>query len=490
MLHADCMNDGAERIMKRRIEKYFEEHRDEFLEDIMKLIRVPSINGPEKPGMPFGEENARVLELAKKMAEGYGLKAETLENRVTVIDLNEKPAGLDILAHLDVVPAGSGWTVTAPFEPVIQNGKLYGRGSSDDKGPAAAALYALRAIKELNIPVKKNVRLILGADEETACRDTAYYYDRFDEAPCSFSPDAEFPLINIEKGGLYTKYSATWEEDQSLPRIERFCGGTAGNVVPNQAEAIVLGLSRPVIQKAAAEAEKETGIQFCIVPGEFKNTEDLENVWKIEATGQSTHASTPWEGKNAVTGLLSLLIALPLSDSKGLQVLRGLAEIFPYGDYYGAAAGIRQEDKISGFLTLGTNMIDYHVNGLMGKIDCRAPLCASKETVLDVLSEKLTAAGIEIDPDSRMTPPHHVPEESPFIQTLLACYEEVMGEKGSCMAIGGGTYAHHLKNGVAFGCMKLGTDYHMHGADEFLIVDEIIKSAELFTLAIARICEE
>lgn len=96
---------------------------------------------------------------------------------------------------------------------------------------------------------------------------------------------------------------------------------------------------------------------------------------------------------------------------------------------------------------------------------------------------------MELLKGSRMTPPHYVPEESPFVQTLLTCYEEVMGEPGYCLAIGGGTYAHHLKNGVAFGCMRLGTDYHMHGANEYLIVDEIVRSAELFALVIARLCE-
>ena len=127
----------------------------------------------------------KVLAFAASLAKELGLKVEVLENKVAVIDLNEQPAELDILAHLDVVPAGDGWTVTEPFVPVIRDGRLYGRGSSDDKGPAIAALYAMKAVKDLGVTLTKNARLILGADEETACRDTEYYYSKFAEAPCS-----------------------------------------------------------------------------------------------------------------------------------------------------------------------------------------------------------------------------------------------------------------------------------------------------------------
>lgn len=468
--------------MYQKIKEYFEIHRHELLDSIMDAIRIPSVNEEELPGMPFGEGNAKVLSFVKELAVKMGMKAEILENKVMYIDLNNAKTELDILAHLDVVPPGEGWTVTKAFEPVIKDGRLYGRGASDDKGPAIAALYAMSAVKNLGIPLKKNVRLILGADEETGCRDTECYYGYFKEAPCSFSPDAEYPLINVEKGGLYTKYSAKWKENEAVPRILSLQGGTVGNVVPNSAEAIIEGIEKEVIEIILKTAENETDVSFELFPLE------KELQYRIKATGYSTHASTPWDGKNAVTGLIHAVLKLPLAPCEGLDVLKGLAEIFPHKDYYGKASGVAQKDEISGELTIGTNVVEYRLDGLSGRIDCRAPVCATKENVLDVLAEKLFKVGIEIAPESKMIPPHYVPEESSFIQCLLSCYEKVMGEKGYCMAIGGGTYAHYLKNGVAFGCMKLGTDYHMHGADEFLVIDEIIKSAELFALAISEIC--
>ena len=117
-------------------------------------------------------------------------------------------------------------------------------------------------------------------------------------------------------------------------------------------------------------------------------------------------------------------------------------------------------------------------------------MCASEETVLEVLREKLAAYGLHLPESCKMIPPHYVPENSPFIQTLLGCYEQIMGELGRCLTIGVGTYAHFLKNGVAFGASTQGIDYHMHGADEYLVVDEIIRSAELFALTIIALCSE
>lgn len=100
---------------------------------------------------------------------------------------------MDVLAHLDIVPAGDGWTVTEPFVPVVKDGKIYGRGTADDKGPAIAALYAMRAVKELGIPVKKNVRLILGTDEECGSSDIRHYYSVEEEAPMTFSSGRQLP---------------------------------------------------------------------------------------------------------------------------------------------------------------------------------------------------------------------------------------------------------------------------------------------------------
>ena len=203
----------------------------------------------------------------------------------------------------------------------------------------------------------------------------------------------------------------------------------------------------------------------------------------IRAEGKSAHASTPWEGNSALTGLLALLMQFPFADCEGQRRLRGLTELFPHGAFYGEAAGVAQADELSGRLVLSSNVLHYAEGGMSGRIDCRAPMCASEETVFEVLREKLAAYGLYL-PESCKMVPHYVPENSPFIQTLLGCYEQVMGEPGKCLAIVGRT------NALFLGASRLGVDYHMLGANEYLVVDEIVRSAELFALTIVALCGE
>ena len=170
---------------REQIEAWIEAHRAEMLEDIKTLCRIDSSKGkavpaaPDAPesGMPFGEGPYKALKAAEKMIAGYGLKTTNYDNYVLTADLNDGEHELDILAHLDVVPGQEGWTVTEAFEPKVveEEGRMYGRGTSDDKGPAVAALYAMRAVKELGIPVTKNARLILGTDEESGSGCIAHY---------------------------------------------------------------------------------------------------------------------------------------------------------------------------------------------------------------------------------------------------------------------------------------------------------------------------
>ena len=468
--------------MKERIHQYFIEHRQEMLDDIMELVRIPSVNAPAEEGAPFGPACRQVLDAAVAKAKSFGFRAEVLGDKVAVADLNDCPAQLDILAHLDVVPAGDGWSVTEPFVPLMKDGRIYGRGTCDDKGPAIASLYAMRAVRELGIPLKHNARLILGADEETGSQDIDYYYSHYPEAPCSFSPDADYPIINVEKGGFFTTYSSTWEGEPPLPRVFSLDSGTVGNAVPGKAEAVIEGLDPAEISPVAEKVAAQTGTEVTVTGTKERAV--------ITVVGTSAHASTPWEGCSSLTSLLTMLTLLPFAPSEGMKRLQGISKLFPHGDFYGNAAGIAQEDEISGKLTLTMNVLHYKLNELSGRVDCRAPVCANEKNALEPLRRKMAERGLELSPDCHMMLPHHVPEDGPLVQTLLQCYEEVMHEPGKCIAIGGGTYAHFLKNGVAFGAAALGTDYHMHGPDEYLIIDEMVRSAELFALAICRLCGE
>ncbi len=465
--------------VQQRISDYFDKNVNAMVDDISRLIRIDSTRGEAAEGMPFGPGPAAALQKALAIAEGMGFRVQDDDHFVGTVDLNEGPKHLEILAHLDVVPAGDGWQMTRPFEPRVIGGRLYGRGAADDKGPAVAALYAMRAVRELGLPVTQNARLLFGTDEESGFRDLAHYYAHEPEADMSFSPDADFPLVNVEKGHFSNPFGARWREEDTHPRMLSVRGGIRGNVIPRQAVAVVDGLSAEEIKPYAERAGEKTGVHFTCRAG-------VEGT-VINAEGVSAHASTPQKGNNPITALLELLTELPLAETEGMRKLRAVHHMFPHGDWLGRACGAAMHDELSGDLTISLNTFAYSPSELTGSFDCRTPLCATRENLADGMEKRMAAAGIPLTA-CRMLPGHHVPEDSSFVRTLLTCYETFTGRKGSCRSFGGGTYAHNLKNGVAFGCVMPGVNCRKHGSDERAVVEDLKTSGKIFALAIATLC--
>ena len=471
-------------MYREKIDRYLDEKKEELLEDLKTLVRIDSQKGEALEGKPFGEGPARVLAAAEEMMKKYGLLTKNYDNYVVTGDLSSAEKELDVLAHLDVVPVTEDWTVTQPFDPVIVDGKIYGRGTADDKGPALALLYAMRAIKELGIPMKKSVRLILGSDEECGSGDLKHYYSIEKEAPYSFTPDADFPLINIEKGRLEGSFLAEFSDAVQYPAVLSLKSGDKANVVPQRSALVIAGLEEEVLKKAALKITKETGVTF-----EITRQDDTSDTWQIQGKGQAAHASTPQEGKNALTAALKLVKSLPLAPSEGHKALEALAVLLPYEDTCGKTLGVYREDAESGAVTLCFSILEYTPEKLNGVFDARLPIGCTEENTKAPIMKALAESGITLE-DTPMVHPHCVPGDSEFVKILLGSYERYSGIKGKPLSTGGGTYVHNLERGVAFGCMTPDVDNHMHGDDEFMVVDTLMMSAKIFADAMIRICNE
>ena len=466
--------------MRQRISEYFQKNQDAMIEDLSRLIRIDSVKSAPLSGMPFGEKCALVLAEVTETAKRLGFRVTNYDNYVVAIDMNDNPSKLDILAHMDVVPAvDQNWTVTEPFKPLLTDGKIYGRGAADDKGPAIAALYAMHAVVSLGIPISWNCRLILGADEESGASDIAYYYEKEPAAEMTFTPDSDFPLINSEKGGYWSAFTGSFEPE-GHPRILELHGGEMGNAVPAHAWARLQNVSLEAVKRGCAKAQAETGISFTL--------EQKDGTIVVEAEGISAHASTPELGNNALTGLLQLLQAQVAMAENGAAALLNLAKLFPHGDWLGEHSGVSMEQPAGCKLTLGLNILNYDGRTIDGRIDTRLPACATDENVSYVLRSKFSRIGLTLH-ESHICPAHYVPEESYFVKELLECYEEYTGNRGYCISTGGMTYTHHVKNGVAFGCTFPGTNNHMHGADEFMSLHDLITSGKIFSQVIINLCK-
>jgi len=452
----------------KELNRIMEDLRKEFIDIIRRWIRVPSVKAEAAPGAPFGPQMRQALDVA--MADGRSMGFDVRDINGYAGDVRMGPLGVEplgILAHLDVVPAGDGWKWD-PFGAEMLGDRIFGRGTSDDKGPAVAALIAMAAVKRAGIPLKREVRLILGCDEETGMGDMVYYAAHADLPKTGFSPDASFPVINTEKGLLQVELRSSAAAEGLF--VEKIEVGERFNVVPGLGIALVHG----------DEALRERIRQLS---GEMNLAVEAEKAGaglvRILSTGISGHAAYPEATRNAIGQLLLLLRALGVTG-----ILKTLADCVGI-EYDGSSLGILCRDEISGPLTCNLGILRYNKDGCYATLDIRYPLLANADRIIDSLSAALGPAVSITTPSHK--PPHHVAKNSPLVTALLNAYHEETGRQRECVAIGGGTYARCLEEGVAFGSAFPEDIELAHQADESLSIDAMMLNVRIFANAIIKL---
>lgn len=432
------------------------------LRDLQELVRIDSSRGAPLPGAPFGEGPAQALARILGRAAQLGLRTHSADGYVGTADAGPDEPGLDILTHLDVVPGGGGWTVTEPFEPRIVNGRLYGRGAADNKGPAVCVLYALAAVLQSGAVPRRRVRLIWGCAEETGSEDIRHYYSLEPPAPMTVTPDAAFPVIHSEKGRLECRFSRPWPRTGLVREFS--CTGAA-NAVPDRAQAVL--------------AAKEDSVRAALAafPGaQARVTTDESGLCRVQVHGTAAHAASPALGYNALSALVGALALLPDAPDWAAP----LAAWFP-------PEGFVRDAGDGAAVTASLSSLTLEDDGLHGVCDMRFPPSADGAAERGALFSHLRAAGFDPRAAS-FCEAHCVPQDSPFVQTLLACYRAAGGEDACCRAIAGNTYAHGIPGAVAFGfadpVIRTGT----HGADEYAELERLRFGARVYIRAILELC--
>lgn len=453
--------------MDAKLNAIIESMHDEMLDTLQKWIRVPSVKGEAAPGAPFGKEVRSMLDMALADCEQMSFKTQNFDGYIAHADLGEgsDEDALAILAHLDVVPEGDGWKYP-PYGAVIENGRMYGRGTSDDKGPAVAALYAMKAVKDAGIPLRRKVRLILGCDEESGWEDIAHYNKVATMPRMGFSPDASYPIINIEKGICRLELHGVLSNEGL--QVIAFSNGERPNVIPGRASALVVG-------DAATVAQAEAAAKKLDIPAEVHLTDKGVS---ITVTGISGHAAYPETARNANGEMLLLLRELGVQGD-----LRLLADKIGL-DYKGEGLEISVSDGISGYLTCNLGIIRADEGSVYATLDIRYPVMTNPDMIIKNVSASLP--GMRVDA-MEVKEPHHVPAGSELVQNLLDAYHEVTGYERKCLYTGGGTYARSLQEGVAFGASFPQDEDLAHQANEYADIEGLYKNIKIFALAIVKL---
>ena len=443
---------------------YVNEHKKSMIEALMKLVEIPSVLSAydESSDTPFGKPIDDALKTMLEMAEEDGFVALNVDNHAAHIEWGEGKEVLGILTHLDVVPAKGAWT-RPPFEPYLKDGKIYGRGTMDDKGPTIAAYFAMKLLRASGFTPKKRIRLILGLDEETANRGIERYFSKEPMPDAGFSPDAEFPVIHGEKG----LFSFDFEGKAMPGSLLHFHSGERYNVVPAKATAVIedsLDLSESFNQYLKSHGLKGN------VQG---NTYVLE--------GKSAHASTPEKGVNGAVHL-----ALFLSEHIDHPYINLIANVFAF-DHYGELTGIASNDDLLEALTLNPAVFRYSKEGALIGLNVRYPYSFDIEKAHHTLSKLAYKYHLKYKSKGRVSP-HYVDSDDSLVTTLMEAYKHVTSDYDNPpFTIGGGTYARTLEKGVAFGLVMPGREDVAHQIDEHIFIDDFLKATAIYMEAIENL---
>ncbi len=460
--------------MKEKIRSAFEAYQKEMLEDLAAIVAIDSSGGEPKPGAPFGEGPAKALNEFLKIAGRMGFETDNVDNYAGTVSLGSGEETVGILAHLDVVPAGKGWD-TDPFQMTIKDGIMYGRGVIDDKGSAIAALYGMRIIRDLGIPLKRGIRLVVGTNEEQGSKCMEYYVAHREPPTLGFTPDASYPLIHGEKGSFWAKLHFD-REDLPILKME---AGEAFNAVPSECEVFLDGSVDIDTLKASADKGFSEGY-----PVTIEKTEDGKI--RMLVKGLAAHGSMPFLGVNAaVSAAMILCDALGEKAGKMLHFAKDVIGRDPYGK----TAGVYFEDE-NGVLTLNLGLLRFeNGEGWLGT-DIRFPVTGTGAYATGLYRAMAEKYGIRADIPTP-SEPHFVPEDSELVTKLLKVYRDVTGEQDAkSLTIGGGTYARHVgKKFVAFGPEFGDTDYRMHNANEWYPLDEYMKHCVICTMGMLELAK-
>ncbi|MFJ7934781.1 dipeptidase PepV [Sporosarcina sp. NPDC096371] len=453
--------------------------QDDLIKDLQQLIAIPSVLDEEaaNDNAPFGPEPKRALDWLLEEGRKAGYLVKNIDNMAGHIEMGQGEELIGILCHVDVVPAGGNWTF-GPFDGTVVDGKLFGRGSIDDKGPTMAAWHAMQMVKESGLPMTKRVRLIIGTDEETGFRCVDRYFEKEEMPDIGFAPDADFPIINAEKGIA----SISFKQKTEVPdgQLLLFKSGTRTNMVPDYAEA-------HISEKAPTIAKQfESFLKTHHVTGELREKDDRT---MISVNGKSAHAMEPDHGINAAV-LLATFLTTIFHEGQSKNFTQFLTDAFS-NDTRGRFLGLAFTDQLSGDTTLNAGIITFDpVKGGEVSVSMRYAVTYPFETFITQCMGRLTAASFTVDVESNSVP-HHVDANDLLIQTLQQVYTDHTGEPAELLSIGGGTYARVLEKGVAFGMLFPGREDVAHQADEYVYIEDLVKATAIYADAICRLaCEK
>ncbi|MBN2897991.1 MAG: dipeptidase PepV [Clostridia bacterium] len=463
-----------------KFDQFIDEYQDAIITSTQELIRIKSTEEAAVGDYPFGEGVQKSLEYVLDLGKNLGFETKNVDNYAGYVEIGSGKEMVGVLAHLDVVPEGEGWTYP-PYEGKVADGRIYGRGILDDKGPIIMTIYAMKAILDAGIPLNRRIRLILGTNEETNWQGI-HYYLKHEEAPTmGFTPDADFPAIHGEKGIMNVLFEKELRENLNDGGVEvlSLSGGLRANMVPERAEATIKSTQAFGHILDAYNKQHAAKLSF----------DDLgDTTYKLISEGISAHGSTPEAGVNAIAHLLNFLDKLDLQIGDLSNFIRFYSRFIGL-ETNGESIGCGLEDQESGKLTFNPGVLKL-ADGKVGlEVNIRYPvtfkdfivesgITSALDNPFDVTCRTLSHQG-----------PIYMPKDHQLIKTLMGVYKRYTGDPSEPITIGGGTYARACDNVVAFGPLLPGRPELAHQKDEFMCISDFMLVTKIYATALYELAK-
>lgn len=446
--------------------------KDDLIKDLTNLLKINSELtkfDPNSKTEPFGPGNKEALLFMLDLGKKDGFNVLNVDYYAGHIEFGSSVDYIGSIGHLDVVPAGTGWTYP-PYEAEIHDNKIYARGTEDDKGPTMAFYYAMKILKELDVKLSKRIKLVIGIDEESGWRCVRHYFSKYPEQPVmGFIPDANFPLIYAEKGIFRLEVKGKTNKSNLLS----LKGGLRDNMVPESAEALLV-----------FNEDYQSLFNNYLKKNNLVGSYQIEdNNIKLTVEGKSAHGSTPEEGVNAVDLLISFLLTLNLDDD-----LLKIYQKYFLNDLTGQKFNIDIVDDEMGHLTTNLGVINYENNEFSLTNNIRYPKNTTFDHIMNKIKNKITE-NLEITVNHHQKLLYENPN-SKLVKTLLDVYKNQTGDhEAKPLSIGGGTFARAMQNTVAYGPHFPNKPSYIHQKDEYIEIDDLLLATSIYLEALYKLAK-
>ncbi|RXT59000.1 Sapep family Mn(2+)-dependent dipeptidase [Lacticaseibacillus chiayiensis] len=415
-------------MKKETLTALYDAHRTEFLDALRAVMQIKSVRGPSRPDAPFGSGPRAALDAVAKLGTAYGFQTKVIHGAMTAIQWGDDDQHyIGIVGHLDVVPAGKVAWHFPPYDLTEQNGRLYGRGILDNKGPSVACLFGMKLLKDAGYRPKRTICLILGSDEESGSADVPRYLASQAPPDFGFTPDCKFPVVYGERG-IVNYQLTTPITDGSLDNIGEILGDQASDHVPDQLEVSVNGQA-------------------------------------VRATGKRVPSNAPELGINAITRLAATLLSKLAVRGQFADYCRWL--VTKLADQHdGAGLGMAFTDAASGKLIVTPYQWQKTDQTLTLRLAMRYPVTYHEADVTQALTAAILP-GTDIKAIRSLPSVLH-DRRDPRLQDLAQAYEQITGQPGQLVTTTGATYARTMPNIVAFGPSFPGQKGIAHNVDEWM----------------------